>query len=205
MFSWLTPTYIPQRAREKIFLNEREIEVKEKDTGEKKFFFIEVGAVTYYRTEHVIWVHRDLVNVAECENWKGEKVLKRWVTPPLRAQIHVTEKGTKVFRPSQTTMVHGVFIPGGFRGISEIKIVQPEDVVFIPYTIYFSEKASIGKGAGAIVQTGLNEKVVVAWRRTGRTYSHPVKGVSVYHPDGRIEHLDSLTEEDLKDLDKYLD
>lgn len=168
------------------------IEAKKKEVDGKTFYFLEIGRREHGRSDMIVWVSSKLVKVEETE----------YVEFPVRdARVIETEKGTKVLKPAMCWNTFFILVPSGYRGGSKITIIEPREFEVLWFERYASPRGSLGISSGAIVCTQ-SERVVYSWRRTGRLYGKPEKGVSIIDITGEEKTFPEIVElSDLAELE----
>jgi len=170
-----------------------------KTFNDKQFFYLDFGKETHGRISFRLWVNRKLV--------KRDNENKPYIEFPIsNAKIIKTEKGNLVLRPSEGWNTFDLFVECGYRGSSAIEILQPEDAEKYTYSIYRSPLGSLGVSEGKLV-CAKADKVIFRWKKTGRLYGKPSRGITVCYLDGREEELDGLPDglEAVQELEKELE
>jgi hypothetical protein len=126
-----------------------------------------------------------------------------YVEFPLHAQIIKTEKGNYVAKPGPG-VIYDVFVDCGYRGDAEFQVeVDDPEILQLGYVTYRSPVGSLGVSRGALVYVPSGKPIIVRWKRTGRLYGSPAKGITKYYPDGTVEELDGA--DDVSDLKSALE
>lgn len=157
--------------------------VQFKETSEGRFPFLDFGYETHGRKSFRLWISTKLIQKDE----KGQDV----ISFPMNATLIRTEKGSLVLRPGPG-VVYDIFVKCGYRGDSKIEILKPQPSLAVKYYDYSSPRGSLGVSHGMLVWLETPQSLTYRWRRTGRTYGEPKKGLSIIHPDGRVEEIDEL-------------
>jgi hypothetical protein len=168
-------------------------EVKYKEFEGTKFYYIDVGSGTHGKISFRLWISSKLVQRDE----EGSL----FIESPLNAQIVKTEKGNYVAKPGPG-VIYDVFVDCGYRGGAEFTIDDPE-ILQLGYVAYRSPVGSLGVSRGALVYVPSGKPIIVRWKRTGRLYGSPAKGITKYYPDGTVEELDDA--DDVSDLKSALE
>ena len=189
-----------QRQNQKI---QKYVSYKEADGA--KFWFLDLGAESHGRTSFRLWVSHKLVQSREEEDWRGEKILKNFLTFPLEATITKTQKGGLVLKPAKNEFVYDILVECGYRGSSSFQVLSPAEFTVYSYYIYHSPRGNCGVSDGALVHVPSDDPLKIRWEKTGRLYGGPGQGVEIYYPDGRVEGLEMLCDgleevEELKGL-----
>ena len=161
--------------------------VKEKVVDGKKFYFIEIEDKSSYK--NIIWLnskYRDEMNYNEVNG-----ILTN-------ASVFKTEKKNIVIRKG-TNNIFFIFVKCGYRGGSDIKVLSEHSNV-IEYCFNHSPRGNLGISTVAIVETPIDH-VKIEWRRTGRLYGSPSKGISIVKVDGLIETIENIN---LKEIEEIL-
>lgn len=155
---------------------------KEKKVEGRVFRHVDFGRETHRKVSFRLWLHR-AVPIEENE-----------IKFPIRNfKIEITERGNKVLRPHPDFWVLEVFVPCGHGGNSEFEILEPEEVEVFKYYHFSSLTGSLGVSYGALINVPIKEpSIKVRWRKSGRLYGKPEKGLSIYYQDGTIEELELL-------------
>lgn len=162
-----------------------ELEIQEKNG----FPFFYIGRGRYYSNQYLIWVSQKLAK-------PGDKL----VLPLLGARLFQTEKGNLVLRPQQAWVTYYLYVPAGYRGHTELNVARaPEDIFILQFVSYRSELGALGISAGALISAPIEEKIVVSFERTGRTYGEEYEGVIVFQGGG-AKVFEGLTYEAFEEL-----
>ena len=163
----------------------------------KRFYFIDFGSEAHGRTSFRLWINRQLVK----ETDEGAELN----FPVVNACIEKTQKGSYVLRPKQGYTTFDLFVPCGYRGSSELEILQPEPIILLNYYKYRSPRGSLGVGEGAVLSVK-GDTVYYKWHRYGRLYGSPPQGITIARADGTTEELDGLPDglEAMKELEDML-
>ena len=162
------------------------VEYKEDERG-RKFPFVDMGSEIHGRTSFRLWVSGRFVH----KDSDGDAII---TFPVQNAQIEKTTKGSLVLRPHDSSTVHDIFVPCGYRGDATFKVLEPdilEDDIF-EYSEYHSERGSLGIDEGALVNCPAGVPLKYRWERSGRLYGSPGEGVTIITPDGRKYEIDEL-------------
>ena len=169
-------------------------EVKYKEFEGTKFYYIDVGSGAHGKVSFRLWVSSKLVRDEEGS---------LYIEFPLCAQIVKTEKGNYVAKPGPG-VIYDIYIHCGYRGDAEFTIETDDpEILQLDYVVYRSSVGSLGVSRGALVYVPSGKPIVVHWRRTGRLYGSPAKGISKYYPDGGVEEVDGA--DDVSDLKSNLE
>ncbi len=170
-------------------------EVKFKEFEGNRFYYIDVGSGAHGKISFRLWISSKLVQRDE----KGSLFIEF----PLQARIVKTEKGNYVAKAGPG-IIYDVFVDCGYRGESsfEVEVDDPE-ILKLGYVIYHSPIGALGVSRGALVYVPSGKPIIVRWKRTGRLYGSPAKGITKYYPDGTVEELDDA--DDVSDLKSALE
>jgi hypothetical protein len=159
----------------------------------KELYFFYLGASDYFKPVYRVFISRNLINFDDKDIYvefplKGCELIKK---DNYNLILKQGDKNCFIFE-----------IESGFRGTAEIEEIdayQHEYSVY-SYDIYRSERGSTGVSKGVIVLTDA-DKIKVKWKRDGRLYGKPAKGITVMYLNGNIEAIDRVDNiDDFKDL-----
>jgi len=168
----------------KEFLSFKEIEGS-------KFFYLDIGSEVHGRKSFRLWIAGRLVKREEDE-WNGKKYERFYVEFPLKgARIEKTEKGNLVLRSADGWVTYDVYVPCGYRGGSEVEILEPEDRIELDYFVYRSPRGNLGISHGKLV-SAKSRSIKFRWKRSGRLYGSSPQGITVLYEDGKEEVLEDL-------------
>jgi hypothetical protein len=161
----------------------------------KEIYFFYLGAVDYFKPVYRVFVNKNLIK------FDNDNV---YVEFPLKGCELIRKDGHNlILKPGDKNCF--IFeIESGFRGTAEIEEIdayQHEYTVY-KYDIYRSERGSTGISKGVIVMTDA-DKIKIKWKRDGRLYGKPAKGITVLYIDGNIEEIDRV--ESIDDIVKELE
>lgn len=148
-----------------------------------RFPYINVGSETHGRPSFRLWVSERLIGKVHSQDA---------VFFPCRAKIHVTERGTRVLKPSTDHVTYVVGKECGYRGMSSFQVLMPMGVETFEFTVYHSPLGKTGVSRYALAVVSPPERIVFQWERSGRTYGMPYKGVTCITPDGEVQELGDL-------------
>ena len=160
--------------------------IKEKVVDGKKFNFIEIEDKS---SKNFIWLNSKYIDEMNCNEVNG--ILTN-------ASLLKTEKKNIVIRKG-TNNIFFIFVKCGYRGGSDIKVLSEHSNV-IEYCFNHSPRGNLGISTVAIVETTIDH-VKIEWKRTGRLYGSPSKGISIVRKNGLIETIENI---DLKEIDEIL-
>ena len=169
--------------------------VERKSFEGKTFYFVDFGSEVHGRTSFRLWIHRSLVQKSDED--EGEFI----EFPVKNSKVFITEKGNFVLRPAEGWTTWDVYIPCGYRGGSEFKVLEPEDAEFTTYKVYSSPLGATGISKGALVSAP-TDKIKIKWEKWGRLYGKPPKGISVYYADGKREEVEDI--EDIEEIEELI-
>ena len=159
-------------------------DIKKNKSG---YGYIEVGAVSFYKPHHRIWVNNRLI--VKDEN--GEEFVK---LAGAGKELIVTEKGNYVLRPSEEINTFIVGRPCGYRGSSWYGIKKGDVKTELPFEDYQSERGSLGVSTYAIVSTP-DREIIIDEFADGRLYGDK----KVYHKRYFINDKDEVESETIPD------
>jgi hypothetical protein len=160
--------------------------VKEKVVDGKRFSFIEIEDKSSYK--NIIWLNSKYRDETNCNEVNG--ILTN-------ACMFKTEKKNIVIRKGANNIFF-IFVKCGYRGGSDIKVLS-EHVNVIEYCFNHSPRGNLGMSTVAIVETPI-DYVKIEWKRTGRLYGSPSKGISIVKKDGLIETIENIDLEEIKEI-----
>ena len=166
--------------------------VEKKVFEDKEFYYVDVGQESHGRPSYRLWVSSHFV----AQDEYGRPYIQ---FPTVHADIVVTEKGNKVLKPTSGMNVFYIFQECGYRGDSSIEILSPHEKAF-KFLIFSSPVGSLGASEGYLVATK-ESFVKYRWKRTGRLYGSPSKGITAIYVDGKVEELPV---DDVSDIAKEL-
>jgi hypothetical protein len=170
--------------------------VTETEFEGRKYFYTTIGREKYLQPGPTLFIHPDLV-ISEEEG--------RYIEFPLNGDVTEIEKGAVyLITPTPEKTTYYVYVECGFRGVSMIRVISPQDAKVFTFWDYHSELGSTGKSMWVLIVVNRNEVVKIEWERTGRTYGEPHKGIMVLYPDGTVEEIKRLDEEKLKIINGLL-
>ncbi|MEM2741052.1 MAG: hypothetical protein QXD95_02775 [Nitrososphaeria archaeon] len=177
-------------------MNKKRILVGKKEAEGKIFYFADIGSEDHGRKSFRLWVSSSLVEREEKDGMEIEFI----TLPREGVEVKKTEKGTLVLKKGPYNMFD-VYVPCGYRGGSNFEFLSPVELV-LPYEVYRSERGSLGVSRGALVLTR-ESFIKYKWKRTGRLYGEPGKGISIVYVDGKKEELSDI--EDIEELKEVLE
>jgi hypothetical protein len=169
-----------------------ELEVKTNEVEGKKFYYVDLGE---RRNIKRIWIN-SLYFEEELKNKLGK--YNETIGIFKNARIEKTSKGNHVIKKG-TNNLFFILVKCGYRGSSEIKVIS-ESVNIVNFSQYHSPNGNLGISDGVIVETK-EDKVKIEWSRSGRLYGNPSKGISIIHDDSRIESVEDIDSEEIKEID----
>jgi hypothetical protein len=161
---------------------------------EKELYFFYLGAVDYFKPVYRVFTSKSLIKF-DNDN--------AYVEFPLKGcELIKKDNYNLILKPGNKNCFI-LEIESGFRGnaeIEEIDAYQHEYTAY-KYDIYRSERGSTGMSKGVIVLTDA-DKIKVKWKRDGRLYGKPAKGITIMYLNGHIEAIDRVDniDEIFKDL-----
>jgi hypothetical protein len=170
--------------------------VTETEFEGKRYFFTTIGRGRYLQPGPMIIVHPELVMIED---------EKKYIEFPLNGDVTEIEKGAVyLITPTPEKTTYYVYVECGFRGMSIIRVISPQDAKVFEFWDYKSELGSIGKSMWVLITVDRNETVKIEWERTGRTYGESREGIMILYPDGTIEEIKRLNTEKLKIINELL-
>lgn len=167
--------------------------VEKRETEEGAFWFFRLG-----ERDQIVWVSSRLIKPAE-----GYHYIE---FPCQGAALETTARGNRVLRPRGgfTTLIVGRRC--GYRGSSSFKLLSPV-VATLEYQEYRSPRGSLGVSSYALVTVRDEDfPVRFSWRRTGRLYGDPDRGISTIDAEGTRVDLEGISEEeDIAELAEALE
>lgn len=167
-----------------------EIYIKEKEVENKKFYCIEIDDA---RSTHRVWVNPFYFH----DEIEGKQLKKYFLGVFRNARIEKTQKGTLVIKKG-TNNIFFVRIKCGYRGTSTFEILSNALSVHKFYYRH-SQNGSLGVSEMGIIETP-EDYVKIQWKRTGRLYGEPSRGVSVIKLDGSVVKLDDISDEEIEEI-----
>jgi hypothetical protein len=168
-----------------------EIEVNEKEAEGVKFYYTEIVSS---RASFKVWINPNYYKNELERNLKNSKytigILKN-------ARIEKTSKGSIVIKRGSNN-VFFIKVKCGFRGDSEFKILS-NVVNVIEFGYKHSPNGSLGVSACGLIETA-EDYIKIEWKRSGRLYGQPSKGVSVIKIDGTIQKIDGIKSEEIQEI-----
>jgi len=155
--------------------------VKYKKQDGKEFPYIKVGRVDYDKPAFILWISSKLIKHDDYGDF---------IEFPIKgATISETKKRNLVLKPHDEFNVFDVFVECGYRGESDINIIEPRDMrVEYPYSVYSSPRGSLGISQGLLVVTDATF-VRYRWSKTGRLYGSPASGESIININGEVKEV----------------
>jgi hypothetical protein len=169
-----------------------ELVVKVNEVEGKKFYYVDLGRE---RNIKRIWIN-SLYFEDELKNKLGK--YNEMIGVFKNAKVEKTSKGNLVIKKG-TNNLFFILVECGYRGSSEIKVVS-ESINIINFSYYHSPNGNLGISDGVIVETK-EDKVKIEWSRSGRLYGNPSKGISIIYNDSRIESVENIDLEEIKEID----
>jgi hypothetical protein len=171
--------------------------VTETEFEGKRYFYTTIGRGRYLQPGPTLFIHPDLIT---------DEGGNKYIQFPVNADVTEIEKGAVyLITPTPEKTTYYVYVECGFRGVSMIRVVSPENAKVFEFWDYHSELGSLGKSMWVLITVNKDQVVKIEWERSGRTYGEPHKGVMVLYPDGRTEEIRRLSENKLKVINELLD
>lgn len=168
------------------------IELREKNTPNGVFYYKDFGKEEHGRSSFRLWISKVLVQKDE----EGSL----FVNLPAPARVKKTEKGNLVLKKDEDYRTYMILVPCGYRGSS--RIIPASDEAECYYYKYFeSGRGALGISEGALISVPKNSPLVFEWRRSGRLYGDPDRGVTTITPDGAMEVVEDVSLDELKELE----
>ena len=191
-----------------------EINVEEKNGR----YMAVVGHEDHGRPSFRLWINRNI----EVEEKEEYGIPTKYVSLKDTKIVPVKSKSlnSKNLIPAKGWNTVMVSVPAGYRGDSKFRIygdekddnpievnyadtpdiVETEDIIIVPFALFYSERGNLGIEMGALISTTLPH-FLVEWERSGRLYGAPKNGVSVVYPkEGRIFTYEDISIEDIEDI-----
>jgi len=168
-----------------------ELEINEKETEQLKFYYTEI---TSRRASFRVWINPSYYK----NELEGKLKNGKYILGILRnARIEKTAKGNYVIKKG-TNNLFFIRVKCGFRGSSKIEVLsRPISVVEFAYK--HSPNGNLGVSACAMIETA-EDFVKIQWKRSGRLYGAPDKGISIVRVNGSVESVDNLVEDEIKEI-----
>ena len=167
-----------------------ELGIDEKEADGIKFYYTEIASS---RASFRVWVNPSYYRNELEKNLKNKYLLGVF----RNARIEKTAKGNYVIKRG-TNNIFFIRVKCGFRGSSQIEVLSnPINVVEFAYK--HSPNGNLGVSACAMIETA-EDFVKIQWKRSGRLYGAPDKGISIVRVNGSIESVDNLVEDEIKEI-----
>ncbi|MEM5804098.1 MAG: hypothetical protein QW350_05190 [Candidatus Aenigmatarchaeota archaeon] len=163
--------------------------IKVKEVEGKKFFCIEVDDC---RSTFRVWINP----IYYYENLEG-KVKKYFLGVFRNATLQKTQKGTIIIKKGRNNIFF-IKVKCGYRGTSSFDVLSPHLSVHKFYYKH-SPNGSLGISEMGLIETA-EEYLKIQWKRTGRLYGDPSRGVSIIKLDGSIVKLDDISDEEIEEI-----
>jgi hypothetical protein len=163
-----------------------EIGIQEKEVEGKKFYHFDVSGS---RGSFRVWINPRYYQ----ENLDGKKYILGIFK---NARVEKTQKGTLVIKKGQ----HNLFlvrVKCGFRGDSEFEALNSLNVFKFYYK--HSPNGALGVSECGLVET-VDDFVKIQWKRSGRLYGNPSRGISIVKIDGTVQELNGVELEELNEI-----
>jgi hypothetical protein len=171
-----------------------ELYLYQKETGDKNFYYVEIGSETHGRPTYLLWINRRLLTEELIEE-------RKFIFPVRGARIEQRSDRTLILKPDQSRNVFFYIKGCGYRGDSTVDVYDCDDCKVYKFWEYSSPRGTAGISEGVLVETSM-ETIKIKWSRTGRLYGSAPKGITILHIDGRVEELPIEDEELLKELEE---
>ena len=168
-----------------------ELEINEKETEQLKFYYTEI---TSSRANFRVWINPSYYK----NELEGKLKNGKYILGILRnARIEKTAKGNYVIKKG-TNNLFFIRVKCGFRGSSEIEVLsRPISVVEFAYK--HSPNGNLGVSACAMIETK-EDFIKIQWKRSGRLYGAPDKGISIIKMDGSVQSINDVVEEEIEEI-----
>lgn len=153
-----------------------------KIVDDKELFYVEIGKEDFGKPSFRIWVNPNLLIFSEKFEFGGHLYI-----PKENVNILETDGKNLILKEGEYNLFN-VYTECGYRGQSEIEVISPAVAIY-KYKTYKSERGSLGISSGALVLTK-ESFVKWKWKRDGRLYGLPAKGISIVDLSGYVEDLD---------------
>lgn len=163
--------------------------IKVKEVEGRKFFCIEVDDC---RSTFRVWI-----NPFYYYEYLEGKVKKYFLGVFRNARIEKTQKGTLVIKNGNNNIFF-VRVKCGYRGTSSFEVLSSHLSVHKFYYKH-SPNGSLGISEMGLIETA-EDYVKIQWKRTGRLYGDPSRGVSIIKLDGSIVKLDDISDEEIEEI-----
>jgi len=166
-----------------------EITIIEKETNGTKFYCVEIDDT---RSTHRIWVNPSYYK-KELEG----KIKEYFLGVFRNARIEKTQKGNLVIKQGNNN-VFLVRVKCGYRGESSFEVLSNSINV---YKFYYkhSPNGSLGISEMGLIETA-KDYIKIEWKRSGRLYGNPSRGVSVIKVDGSIEDIPDISDQEIEEI-----
>jgi hypothetical protein len=166
-----------------------EVSVKVKESEGTKFYYIEVEDS---RSAHRIWINPSY------HKKELEKLERKYFNSVFRnSRVEKTSKGNLVIKQGSNN-VFLVRVRCGYRGSSEFEVLS--NVLSVhKFDFKHSPNGALGISEVGLIETP-EDFVKIQWRRSGRLYGEPSKGISVIKIDGSIESINDIVEEEIDEI-----
>jgi len=167
-----------------------ELRIDEKEAEGVKFYYTEIISS---RASFKVWINPSYYRDELEKNLKNKYTLGVFKN----ARVEKTAKGNYVIKKG-TNNVFFVMIKCGFRGSSQIEVLS-SPISVVEFSYKHSPNGSLGVSACAMIETA-EDFVKIQWKRSGRLYGKPDKGISIIRIDGSIESIDNVVEEEIDEI-----
>jgi hypothetical protein len=183
-------TFCHSSRRLKMAVEILEINIQEKEAEGVKFYYVDISSS---RANFRVWINPNYY-----KNELEGKLKNRYMIGILRnARIEKTSKGSIVVKKGNNNIFF-IRVKCGFRGDSEFKVLSSA-VNVIEFGYKHSPNGSLGVSACGLVETA-EDHIKLEWKRSGRLYGEPSKGISIIKVDGTIQKLDGIKTEEIKEI-----
>jgi hypothetical protein len=165
-----------------------ELRIDEKEAEGVKFYYTEIVS---RRASFRVWINPSYYQ-NELKNLKSKYTLGVFKN----ARIEKTKRNNYVIKRG----THNVFfirVKCGYLGNSKIKVIS-DSVNVVDFFYYHSPNGRLGVSACAMIETA--EDVKIQWKRSGRLYGEPDKGISIVKVDGSVQSLNDVVEEEIDEI-----
>lgn len=167
-----------------------EISVKEKEVEGKKFYCIEIEDT---RSTHRVWINPSYFH----DEIEGKQPKKYFLGIFRNARIEKTQKGSLVIKKGNNNIFF-VRIKCGYRGTSSFEVLSNASSVH-KFNYRHSPNGALGVSEMGVIETP-EKYVKIQWKRSGRLYGEPSRGVSLIKLDGTVEKLDNISDQEMEEI-----
>lgn len=151
----------------------------------KEIYYFNIGSIDYFKPVYRVFVNKNLIKFDNENNSYIE-------LPMSNCEIIKKDNFNLILKPGNKNLF--IFeVEAGFRGTAEIEEIDAyqNECTIYKYEIYKSEKGSTGISKGVLIETD-SEKVKIIWKRDGKLYGKPSKGVTILYINGNVEDIGNI-------------